>query len=408
VSVAHVARRVVTCDPALATPGDPLSAIEDGAVVVDGATVSWVGRAVDVPPGVTVVDHGGRTITPGLVDAHTHSCWVGSRHAEYAVRMAGGDYEAIAEAGGGILSTYRAVASSSVEELASALEARLRRMAAMGVTTVEVKSGYGLEQEHEMKQLAAIRAVSGDPSLPRVVATFLALHALPPAAGGDRERYVREVAEERVPEVAERELAEFVDAYVDRQAFQLAEARLVFESARRMGLGVRVHAGQFADIGGAELAAELGASSVDHLENVAAAGIAALAASGAHAVLLPVASFTLAQASPPVRALRDAGVPLVVASDANPGTAPTESLPLALAFAVRSYGLTPQEALLAATRHAAASLRRDFTGVLAAKRAADLVVWDLPHEVAIVQPWGVSRARLVLRDGRAIHGDGPT
>jgi len=407
--VAHAAPRLVTCDPVRATSDDPLGVILDGAVLIEDGRVLWVGAARDVPSDASVSFHAGGVITPGLVDAHTHACWAGSRHAEYAVRMAGGDYEAIARAGGGILSTQRAVAAASLAELTAELTARLRRMALGGVTCVEVKSGYGLLPEHEDKQLRAIASASTDPSLPAVVPTFLGLHALPPEASGDREGYVRRVAEELVPRFAAAHLAEFVDAYIDENAFRVDEARLLGRAAADAGLRVRLHVGQFADVGGAELCGELFASSADHLEHVGGAGIDALAAAGTHAVLLPVASFTLGQSPPPVAALRAAGVPLVVASDSNPGTAPTESLPLALALAVRSYGLSPTEALLAATRVAAASLGRygglakETRGALVPGACADLVVWDLPHETAIVQPWGTSRARRVVRDGVVIH-----
>jgi imidazolonepropionase len=407
--VAHASPRVVTCDPARATPEDPLGVILDGAVVLDDDRIAWVGAARDVPSDVVVTFHPGSVLTPGLVDAHTHSCWAGSRHAEYAVRMAGGDYEAIAAAGGGILSTQKAVVAATEDELTAELTARLRRMARLGVTCVEVKSGYGLLPEHEEKQLRAIAGASGDPSLPAVVPTFLALHALPAEAAHDRDGYVRRVAEELVPRFAHARLAEFVDAYVDESAFRVDEARKVGQAALAAGLRVRLHIGQFADVGGAELCGELRAASADHLEHVSAAGVERLAATGTHAVLLPIASFTLGQPAPPVAALRAAGVPLVVASDSNPGTAPTESLPLALALAVRSYGLSPAEALLGATRLAATSLGRygglskETRGALVPGGAADLVVWDLPHEAAIVQPWGTSRARRVVRDGVVIH-----
>jgi imidazolonepropionase len=316
--------------------------------------------------------------------------------------MAGGDYRDIAKAGGGILSTYRAVATASEDALAEALIGRLRRMAALGVTTVEVKSGYGLEPEHEMKQLAAVARAAASERVPAVVPTFLALHALPPDA--NRAAYVARVAGELVPRVARQGRARFVDAYVDANAFTVAEARAVGEAARAHGLGVRLHVGQFADVGGAELAAELGAASVDHVEHISAAGISALARAGVAAVLLPVASFTLAQSPPPVAALREAGVLLVVASDANPGTAPTESLPLALALAVRAYGLSPDEALLAATRSAALSLGLGDRGVLREGARADVVVWDLPHEHAIVQPWGGPRTHRVVVAGVEIAG----
>lgn len=385
-----VRARVVTCDPARATDADPLGAIDDGAVVHDGAKLVYVGPASGAP--CALADAREAVVTPGLVDAHTHACWVGSRHAEYAIRMAGGDYRAIAAAGGGILSSHRAVAAATEDELAAALAARLDRMLHLGVTTCEVKSGYGLEPEHELKQLRAIARASGV----GVVPTFLALHALPERARADRAAYVARAAA-LVAEVAAAKLARFVDAYVDANAFTVDEARVVGNAARAGGLGVRLHVGQFADVGGAELCAELGARSADHLEQVGDAGIARLAAAGVRAVLLPTACFTLGQSPPPVAKLRAAGVPLVVASDANPGTAPTESLPLALALAVRLYGLTPAEAILGATREAALSLGLEDRGVLRAGARADYVVWDLPHEAAIVQPWGTSRVRDVVR-----------
>ncbi len=381
----------------------PAGAMDDGAVVIDSGRIAWMGPRASLPEGIPVEDFGTRVITPGLVDAHTHAAWAGSRHAEYGVRMAGGDYRAIAAAGGGILSTMRAIAATTEDALYEALAARLARMARLGVTCVEVKSGYGLEPELELLQLRAIARAAARDDLPRVVPTFLALHALPErarATPATRAAYVAHAAA-LVPEIAAQGLARFVDAYVDANAFTTDEAREVATAARAAGLGVRLHVGQFADVGGAELAADVGARSADHLEHVSDEGIARLVAAGTHAVLLPTASFTLGQAPPPVARLRDAGVPLVVASDANPGTAPTESLPLALAFAVRQYGLTPDEALRGATVHAARSL--DVPGgVLTVGALADLVVWDLPHELAIVQPWGVPKTHRVLRGGRVI------
>jgi imidazolonepropionase len=391
------AARVVTCDP---QRGGPLGVVEDGAVLVDSGRIVFVGARRDAPDDALVVDLGDRVITPGLIDAHTHACWVGSRHVEYAMRLAGSDYRDIARAGGGIESTHRAVASASERELADTLSARLRRMAALGVTTVEVKSGYGLEPDHERKQLAAIARSAASDGVPAVVPTLLALHALP--AGADRSAYVARVAGELVPGVARDKLARFVDAYVDVHAFTIDEARTVCDAARAAGLGVRLHVGQFADVGGARLAASLGAASVDHLEHVSAGGIRALAEAGVTVVLLPIASFSLDQPPPPVAFLRQAGIPMVVASDANPGTAPSESLPLALALAVRTYGVSPDEALLGATRLAAASLELSDRGMLRAGLRADLVVWDLPHEHAIVQPWGVAKTSVVLVEGRTL------
>lgn len=401
------APRVVTCDPDRASAADPAGVIEDGAVLIEGGAIAAVGSRAAITaraPGAQVIAHDG-VITPGLVDAHTHAPWMGSRDGEYALRMAGAGYEAIAAAGGGIVASMRAVRAASAEEIARTLAGRLGRMASLGVTTVECKSGYGLDEASERRQLEAVREAGRAASLPRVVPTYLALHALPPEAAGDRDAYARRVAGAWLPAIAAAGLCRFVDAYVDRSAFSVDQARPVLARARALGLGVRLHAGQFADVGAAELAAEVGAASADHLEVIGPRGVGALAAAGVRAVLLPTASFTLRQEPPPVAALRAAGIPLVVASDANPGTAPTESLPLALALAVRGYGLTPAEALLGATREAAAALDlADTAGALRPGLRADVVLWDLPHEHAILQPWGLSRARAVLRDGAVISG----
>lgn len=395
--------RLVTCDPARATADDLLGVIDDGAISFQDGCIVAVGTREEMlrapALGATILERPEAFASPGLVDAHTHAPYAGSRHEEYALRMAGAGYEEIARAGGGIASSMRAVRATSRGDLARLLAARVARMARLGVTTVEVKSGYGLDLVSETKQLEAVAEVAGRADLPRLVPTYLALHALDPEAGVDRDGLAKRVAEVDLPSIATARLARFVDAYVDRSAFSVDQARRVLVRARALGLGVRVHAGQFADVGGAELAAELRAMSADHLEQVGPAGIAALAATGVRAVLLPVASFTLGQAPPPVPALRAAGVPLVVASDANPGTAPTESLPLALAFAVRSYGLTVPEAILAATREAAASLALEDVGVLRPGARADVVLWDLPHEAALVQPHGTARAAAVWRDG---------
>ncbi|MBK8216543.1 MAG: imidazolonepropionase [Myxococcales bacterium] len=399
------APRIVTCDPATATTANPLGVIEDGAIAVDEhGQFSFVGSRADAPRGLRTIALGG-VVLPGLVDAHTHAAWVGSRHDEYAMRMAGCDYRDIAARGGGIVASQRAIAEVDTEAVARVLEARLRRMAALGVTTVEVKSGYGLVPELELRQLRAIAQAREDGSLPHVVPTFLGLHALPKDMRDDRDAYVARVVGELLPRVAAEGLARYVDAYVDANAFSTAEAKGLGIAARGLGLDVRLHVGQFADVGGAELSAELGAHSADHLENVGAKGVLALASAGVFAGLLPLASFTLGQAPPDVAALRAAGVRLVVASDANPGTAPTESLPLALAFAVRSYGLSPDEALLGATRNAAESLGLGASkGRIRVGYDADFAAFDLPHEIGVVQPFGVARTRLVVREGHALHG----
>jgi len=401
-----LAGRVVTCDPARSSSAKPLGALIDAGVLVDRGKIRFIGARADVLRAAAgapvVVDAAGGVLTPGLCDAHTHAVFVGSRHDEYAQRMAGASYEDIARGGGGIVASMRAVRAATLSELAGALRERLARMSLLGVTTVEVKSGYGLDAENERKQLEAIALASRDDRLPRAVPTYLALHAVPPEAAARRAAYVEQVAKQ-VHTFAQSGLMKFVDAYVDANAFSVAEVEGVAVAARDEGIGLRLHAGQFADVGGAALAARFGAASADHLEKVTAQDLAAMAAAGTRAVLLPIASFTLEQAPPPIAAMRAAGVRLVVASDANPGTAPTESLPLALAFAVRSYALRPDEALLGATREAAHALGLgDRVGMLSPGFEADLVVWDLPHERAILQPWGVSKARLVMRAGRML------
>ncbi len=376
-------------------------AIDDGAVAIERGRITFVGRAAELPQRfASVARLSAGTITPGLVDAHTHAAWAGSRHGEYVAKLRGEGYEAIARRGGGIVASMRAIESIAEEALVETIVARLRRMAALGVTTVEVKSGYGLSPDLERKQLRAIAEASRAAGVPRVVPTFLALHALPPEARGSeaaRAAYV-EAAGALVRDVAREGLARFVDAYVDRNAFRVDEARAVLAIAREHDLGVRMHAGQFADVGGAELCAELGARSADHLEHVGPRGLAAMAEHDVSAILLPTASFVLAQTPPDVAALRAAGVRMVIASDANPGTAPSESLPLAMAFAARTYGLDEAEILAGVTHEAARTLELSV-GTIAEGAEADVVGWDLPHEEALLQPWGTSKALWSLRGG---------
>lgn len=405
------AARVVTCSDSLCTSNNPLGTIEAGAVLIADGRVVAVGARnrilTEAPDAPIVLDTDG-VLTPGLVDAHTHLAWTGSRHDEYVLRMQGAGYEAIAAAGGGIVSSMRSVREASPDELEERLRRRLRRMASLGTTTCEVKSGYGLSLESELRQLEAVANVSKDPGLPRTVPTYLALHALPPEGREDRAGWVDQVVGEWVGEIARAKLARFVDAYIDRNAFTVQEGERLFRAADAAGLGIRAHVGQFADVGGADLAARVKAYSVDHMEHVSDEALRSLAVAGTLAVLLPVASFTLRQAPPRVQAMRDAGVGIVVASDANPGTAPTESLTLALAFGLHTYGLTPQECLLGATRRAAASLGLESEcGHLSPGTSADVVVWDLPHEHAILQPWASPMTRLVLRGGHVLFSGEP-
>lgn len=376
----------------------PGEALEDGAIVVEGAQIAWIGPANAVPARYAGAQRRTAPLwTAGLVDAHTHAAWLGSRHVEYAMKLRGEGYEAIAAKGGGIASTMRAIEAEGAH-LVEVLVARLRRMRAQGVTTVEVKTGYGLRPALERVQLAALAEAARAANVPRICPTFLALHAVPPESRGEGRAAWLESAVDLCRAVCREGFVRFVDAYVDRNAFSADEARRVGRIALEHGVGVRLHVGQFADVGGAELAAELGAASVDHMEHVSVEGLAALAKAGVRVGLLPVASFVLGQTPPDVAAMRAAGLRLIVASDANPGTAPTESLPLALAFAARLYGLSPTEAFAGATVEAADSLGMPG-GRLAQGAPADVVGWDLPHEDALVFPWGVSKALHVLVGG---------
>ena len=372
---------------------------ENGVIDGEGGVVAFIGRAEDAPHRSPAKILRAGLVTPGLIDAHTHAAWAGHRHAEYVLRMQGADYVAIAQAGGGILRSHDAIAAIDEAELLRVLEGRLRRMARQGVSTVEVKSGYGLTLQGELKQLRAITRASENAALPRLVRTFLALHAVP--SGCSRDAYVAQMIDELLPIVARERLADRVDAYVDAHAFTVHEASRLFDAAAKFGLAVTLHAGQFADVGGAELAAKYGAGSADHLENISLPGAQALALAGVRAVLLPVASYTLRQAPPPVALLREANVRLVVASDANPGTAPTESLPLAMALAVREYGFTIDEMMRGATTEAAAALRLPCP-VLREGGPATLTLWDLPHEAALAMPWGAPPVIDVWRDGRSL------
>ncbi len=379
---------------------DAAVACREGRIVFVGAEKEYRARATLVPGGRTL-DAAAGTALPGFVDAHTHLPFAGWREAEFGERLSGATYAEIAERGGGILSTVAATRAISREALVGLVQARLDALLRLGTTTVEAKSGYGLSLESELKQLEALReAAAGHPV--EVVSTFLGAHAVPSEHRGRSGDYVELVVREMLPEVARRGLAEYADVFVDRRAFSAGEARRILEAARGHGLGLRVHADQLAWDGGAELAADLGAASADHLEHVSDAGIEALARAGTSATLLPGASFFLGEPKlPPVRRLVDAGVPIVVASDFNPGSCPSESMGAALWLACLRFGLAVDEAITAATLNAAHALgRADRVGSLEIGKSADLVVHAVPNRHHLVYRFGVPRIRIVVARGR--------
>ncbi len=377
--------RVMTCDPAR----PELGLIDHGAIAIADGRVAWVGDEDDLPVGDAGVtaDAGGNLVTPGLVDCHTHAIFAGDRANEFAMRAAGKPYLEIAAAGGGIQATLGPTRGASDDELIDLVRERLAAARATGTTTIEVKSGYDLTLDGEQRLLRCIaRAAEG--SGMRVVPTLLA-HLIPAERANDRDAYVRELVEQLVPAVARDGLATSVDIYCDEGAFTLAEARAVLGAAKAAKLGTRAHVGQFRDLGGAELVAELGGRSADHLEQVSDVGIAALARTGVVAVMLPGACVQLRLPVPPVDELRRAGVALAVATDLNPGSSYTESLPLQMWLATTHFGMTVEEAWLGVTRHAARALAVD-TGVIAIGRPADLAIWQCTDPGAVPYHYGAN------------------
>jgi imidazolonepropionase len=406
---------LVTCaGPAPAAGADQarLAILEDGAVAARAGRIVWVGeesrleREVDVSAGAVRIDVRGRAVLPGLVDAHTHLVWAGQRVEEFQRRLAGASYSEIAAAGGGILSTVEATRVASREELAALAGERMDRLAARGTTAVEVKSGYGLSPKHEIKLLEAVRdAARRRPQ--RVVPTFLGAHTLPREARGSneaRERYVASVCEEMIPQVAENRLAEFADVFVDENAFTVAEARRVLETAREHGLGVKLHAEQLARDGAAALAAELGAASADHLEYAADEDLDALARARTVAVLLPGATLFLRMDRwAPARRMIEHGVPVAVATDLNPGSCPCESLPLVLQLACLRCGLSIDEAIVAATLNAAAACGiADECGSIEPGKRCDLLVLDAAERAELIYRLGSERVYLAIANGRVV------
>jgi imidazolonepropionase len=369
--------RVATME---AAPGDPLGIIENGAIAIEGGRILRVGTRTELAGhrAREVLPLGGAWVTPGLIDCHTHLIFGGNRADEHAMRRAGASYEEIARAGGGIASTVKRTREASDAELLASAAMRLDALMKGGVTTVEIKSGYGLDVEGELRLLRCAKALAASEAV-RIVPTLLALHALPPEWKDRRIGYVSMIVDELIPAAAEQGLADAVDAFCEGIAFTPEETERVFKAAEAQGLRVKLHAEQLSNQNGAALAAKYRALSADHLEFLDETGAKAMAAAGTVAVLLPGAFYALQEErKPPVQMLRDHGVPIAIATDCNPGTSPLLSPTLAMNMACTLFGLTPEEALIGMTVNAARALglEREI-GTIASGKAADLCIWRL-------------------------------
>ena len=388
----------VNLHAATMAPGAPYGAIPDAAIAVQDGRIAWVGPRADLPGTARQVhDAGGAWVTPGLIDCHTHLVHGGSRAREWEMRLAGETYEAIARDGGGILSTVQATRSLDEDGLVAESLPRLDALMAEGVTTVEIKSGYGLETATELRMLAAARRLGRMRGV-AVRTTFLGAHAVPP--GWDGDAYIDMLIADALPQAHAAGLVDAVDAFCERIAFTPAQVGRLFDAARALGLPVKLHAEQLSNSGGAALLAAHGGLSADHLEHLDDAGVEALAASGAVAVLLPGAYYMLREVqAPPVEALRRAGVPMAVATDCNPGTSPLCSPLLAMNMACTLFRLTPEEALAGFTRHAARALGLRDRGILAAGLRADLALWQVRHPAELAYAMGLPRLVRTVRGG---------
>jgi imidazolonepropionase len=380
----------------------PYGAIADGALAIADGRIAWLGPAADLPQGAagTVIDGRGGWLTPGLIDCHTHLVFAGDRAGEFEQRLMGTSYEEIARAGGGIASTVAATRKASAGELEASARQRLDALRAEGVTTFEIKSGYGLDRDTEIRMLEVARRLGETPGI-EVRTSYLGAHALPREYAGNRGGYLDLVCERVLPEIAAAGLADAVDAFCEGIAFTPDEVARVFAAARHQGLPVKLHADQLSDLGGATLAARFDALSADHLEYASEAGVAAMAAAGTVAVLLPGAFYTLRETrQPPIEAFRRHGVPIALATDCNPGSSPLTSLLAALNLACTLFRLTPEEALAGVTRNAARALGLADRGTLEVGKRADLALWRIGRPAELSYWLGRSPLEVVLQDGR--------
>ncbi len=366
----------------LASGMRPYGLVEPAAIVLRGKSIEWVGEQIALPEHYKMsptTDMQGRLITPALIDCHSHIIFGGNRAQEFELRLHGASYEEIARAGGGIVSTVKATRTATLDELVASALPRVDRLISEGITTLEIKSGYGLDCETELRMLRAARRI-GELRPLTVVTSFLGAHAIPPECNGEPDRYIDEICLPTL-ELAHREkLIDSVDGFCEGIAFSPAQIERVFTTAKSLGLPIKLHAEQLSNLGGAILAAQFGALSCDHLEYLDQRGIDAMKTAGSVAVVLPGAFYTLREKQlPPVAQLRAAGVPMAVATDCNPGSSPMTSLLLAMNMACTLFRLTPEEALAGTTRHAAKALGQKDRGILAPGLRADLAIWNVEH-----------------------------
>ena len=386
---------------AMTTGGAPYGAITGGAIGVKDGRLAFVGPEVELPEthsATESIDCGGQWVFPGFIDCHTHLVFGGNRAREFEMRLKGSSYKEIAESGGGILSTVKATRAASEDELVALAAKRLCHMAKHGVTTLEIKSGYGLTLDDELKMLRAAKK-AGQMCDMRVTTTLLAAHAIPPEFTGDTDGFVTHICRDIIPAAAATGLADAVDAFCESIAFSPEQVARVFEAAQKHGLKVKLHADQLSDLGGGELAAKYGALSADHLEFTSEASVRAMAKAGTTAVLLPGAFYVLGETKkPPVELMRKHGVDIALATDFNPGSSPVSSIQLMLHMGCTLFGLTPEEALAGITRNAAKALGLEDCGTLEVGKRADMVFFDIdePAELAYwvggVEPASVVRA----------------
>ena len=376
----------------MAPEADGIGVIERGMIAATDGKIVYAGPEADAPAlqGRIVTDCEGRWITPGLVDCHTHLIHAGNRAREFELRLAGASYEEIARAGGGIVSTMTATRAASEDDLVASALPRLDALIGEGATTVEVKSGYGLDLASELRMLRAARRLGNERPV-SIATTFLGAHALPPEFASDADGYIEHICQVMLPELAREGLADAVDAFCEGIGFSAQQTERLFTAARAHGLPVKLHAEQLSNLHGAALAARFGALSADHLEHLDLAGIDAMAASGTVATLLPGAYyFTRETVLPPIAALRAAGVPIALATDCNPGTSPLTSLLLTMNMGATLFRLTVDECLLGVTRNAARALGLADRGTLEAGKRCDLAIWDVQHPSELVYRMGLN------------------